>query len=251
MKTLSAHQPVYLPSVMLFNKIALSDCFVFLSHVQFVGRSWQQRNRIRGGGGEALFLSVPVRKKGRRFQAISETVIANDEDWRRKHLASLRQAYGKRPYFDLYFPRLEAVIARPWLSLCDLDIALIGELAACLDIRTPLLDSRDLHPEGHANAMLISLCRELGADRYVSNIGSSAYIDESAFAAAGIRHLWQNFQFPRYDQGAPFLDRLSVVDLLFNVGPAARSIILAAGDLTEHLDQVTDLSDPETAMEGQ
>lgn len=241
MTLLCAHQPVYLPSLMLFNKIALSDIFVFLSHVQFVGRSWQQRNRIRGAGGEAIFLSVPVVKKGRRFQTIGETEIATDADWRRKHLAGLRQAYGKRPFFERYYPRLEAVIQQPRDSLCDLNIALIRELAACLDIATPLLDSRDLRPQGQANALLISLCREVGADRYVSNVGSSAYIDVQAFAEAGIEHLWQNFRFPVYDQGAPFLDRLSVVDLLFNVGPAARAIMLSAGSLTANLAEVADL----------
>lgn len=244
MKTLSAHQPVYLPSVMLFNKIALSDVFVFLSHVQFVGRSWQQRNRIRGGGGEALFLSVPVIKKGRRFQSIGETEIARDEAWQKKHLAGIVQAYRKRPFFDRYYPRVEALLNQPWTHLCDLNIALTRELAACLEIATPLLDSRDLHPQGHANEMLISLCNELGADRYVSNLGSSAYIDVDAFAAAGVTHLWQNFSFPAYDQGAPFLDRLSVLDLLFNQGPAARELMLAAGSLTENLAEVADLREP-------
>lgn len=244
MKILSAHQPVYLPSVMLFNKIALSDVFIFLSHVQFVGRSWQQRNRIRGGGGEALFLSVPVLKKGRRFQDIDETEIAHDEAWQKKHLASIVQAYQKRPFFDRYFPRIEGLLLRPWTHLCDLDIALIRELAACLDIETPLLDSRDMHPQGQANEMLISLCHEVGADHYVSNVGSSAYIDVAAFAAAGVAHLWQNFRFPVYDQGAPFLDRLSVLDLLFNLGPAARELMLMAGELTENLDEVADLREP-------
>src|SRR5512143_3088231 len=128
MTTLSAHQPVYLPSVMLMNKIALSDLFVFLSHVQFVGRSWQQRNRIRNGDG-AVFLTVPVVKKGRRFQNIAETEIANDKDWRRKHLRAIQQAYGKCPYFGLYFPRLEAILSQPWASLCDLNIALTRQIA--------------------------------------------------------------------------------------------------------------------------
>jgi hypothetical protein len=245
MTILSAHQPVYLPSVMLFNKIALSDVFIFLSHVQFVGRSWQQRNRIRGGGGETIFLSVPVIKKGRRFQSIGETEIAQDEAWQKKHLAGIVQAYRKRPYFDRYFPRIEALLNQPWARLCDLDIALIRELAACLEIATPLLDSRDLHPEGQANAMLISLCHEVRADRYVSNVGSSAYIDVAAFAAAGVTHLWQNFRFPVYDQGAPFLDRLSILDLLFNLGPAARELVISAGSLTENLAEVADLREPD------
>ena len=44
---LSAHQPVYLPGIILFGKIAISDVFMFLGHVQFSRTSWQTRNRVR------------------------------------------------------------------------------------------------------------------------------------------------------------------------------------------------------------
>lgn len=240
MRTLSTHQPVYLPSVMLFNKIALSDVFVFLSHVQFEGRSWQQRNRIRNGN-EGIYLTVPVSKKGNRFQAIADTRIATDSDWRAKHLRGIRFAYQERPYFERYFPELEAMLSRDWHSLCDLNIALTQLILGWLEIGTTLLDSRDLHPEGKSNAMLVSLCREVGADRYVSNVGSRSYIDEALFSAAGVQHCWQDFRFPVYDQGAPFIDRLSVIDLLFNAGPAARSLVLEAGRVVERLDQVSEL----------
>ncbi|MBL4544831.1 MAG: WbqC family protein [Oceanicaulis sp.] len=46
---MSAHQPVYLPGLILFHKIALSDVFVLLPDVQFQRHSWQQRNRVRNG----------------------------------------------------------------------------------------------------------------------------------------------------------------------------------------------------------
>lgn len=237
---LSAHQPNYLPSAMLLNKIALSDRFVFLSHVQFVGRSWQQRNRIRNGDA-AIWLTLPVIKKGHRFQAIADVELATDQDWRHKHLASLRCGYGKRPYFDAYFPTLERLYRRDWTHLADLDIALTRQMLEWLDIGTPLADSRDLNPGGSGNELLIDLCRKTGADQYVSNIGSRAYIDEAAFAAAGVRHRWQDFSFPTYDQGAPFLERLSALDLLFNLGPAAGDLVRTGGCLKDGLDAVVNL----------
>lgn len=237
MTTISTHQPVYLPSAMLFNKIALSDMFLFLSHVQFEPRSWQQRNCIRNGD-EAIFLTVPVCKKGHRFQPINEVGITIDSDWRAKHLKSIQHSYSGRPFFRQYFPQLEALLMRDWRLLCDLNIALIKQILDWLEIRTPLLDSRDYALDGKGNEMLISLCKALGADHYVSNIGSAAYIDEAMFARAGIAHQWQKFEFPVYQQGAAFLDRLSVIDLLFNLGPASHDVVLQAGTIVDRLENV-------------
>src|SRR5512141_290320 len=103
---LSGHQPVYLPGIILFNKIALSDAFMFVGHCQYVKKSWHSRNRIRLGDRE-LWLSLPVRTAGAFDQPINETFLL-DGNWKRKHLGSIRQAYGKMPFFDMYFPGLQA-----------------------------------------------------------------------------------------------------------------------------------------------
>ena len=84
------------------------DVFVLLPDVQFQRHSWQQRNRVRNGK-DAIFLSVPVKKSGDLSRTIRQTEIA-DEPWRKKHLTTLKQVYGKRPHFDGYFPAIEALI---------------------------------------------------------------------------------------------------------------------------------------------
>jgi len=81
---LSGHQPVYLPGIILFNKIALSDAFMFVGHCQYTQKSWQTRNRIRLGEGEH-WLSVPVMKFRALGQSINDTEIL-DEHWKKKHL---------------------------------------------------------------------------------------------------------------------------------------------------------------------
>ena len=115
---LSGHQPVYLPGIILFNKIALSDAFMFVGHCQYTQKSWQTRNKIRLGNDEH-WLSIPVKKSGRFGQAINDTEIL-DEHWIRKHLGSIRQAYAKRPYFDQYYPDLERLISNCERKLGDL-----------------------------------------------------------------------------------------------------------------------------------
>jgi hypothetical protein len=225
----AAHQPVYLPGVVFFNKLALCDAFVFLTDVQLArGRSWQTRNRIRQAGGEQ-FLSVPVLRKGRGNQRIADTLIAENPGWQRRHVAALHYAYRRRPHFDTYFDAIAELLMRPWERLAELNMVLIRHLAACFGLTTAWHDSLQLDAPQGKNERLIGLCRSLGADAYLSNAGSMTYIDEAAFTAGGVTHLWQHFEHPIWDQGAPFLPHLSAVDLLFNLGPEAGDVIRACG----------------------
>ena len=88
---LSGHQPVYLPGILLFNKIALSDAFMFVPHCQYSPKSWQTRNYIRQGN-DKIMLSVPVEKNF--GQSIDQTKILNT-NWRAKHLRSIRQTSSR------------------------------------------------------------------------------------------------------------------------------------------------------------
>lgn len=224
---LSGHQPVYLPSLHLFSKIALSDKFMFVGHCQFVNKSWHSRNIIRGAA-QPLTLTVPVRKAGHFGQAISETEI-DGTHWKRKHLGSIRGAYQKRPFFKDYFPALEELINRPWTYLGDLNIALIIQFLEWLEIDTPIFYSEEYGISGQKTDMLTSMCRAMEADHYLSNEGARAYVDEKQLFEAGIYHCWQDFKHPHYDQGAEFIENFSIIDCLFNKGAESRELILGAG----------------------
>jgi hypothetical protein len=227
---LSGHQPVYLPGIILFNKIALSDVFMFVGHCQYSPKSWHTRNRIRNGGGE-IFLSVPVVKAGRFGQSVNETEIDN-QPWKRKHLATIYHTYHRRPFFPEYFPELEELVSRPWTSLGVMNMAIIRAMMCWFELDTPVLDSADYGVSGHQTDMLIGMCRAAGADRYLSNLGSQAYVDEEEMRCNGIEHCWQDFLHPVYEQGAAFLANMSAIDLAFNVGPRAGGIVRSCGRIT-------------------
>ncbi|HMA50114.1 MAG TPA: WbqC family protein [Magnetospirillaceae bacterium] len=228
---LSAHQPVYLPGIILFNKIALSDCFMFLGHAQLVKQSWHMRNRIRQGDSE-VFLTIPVKTAGRLGQAIDNTEFA-DDFWKRKHIETIRQAYRKRPYFDAYFGPIEALLSADWPSLGALNKALIRHFLALLDIRTPILESTDHDPQGHKTELLIEMTKAAGANAFLSNEGARVYVQEEQMRISGVGHHWQIFEHPTYPQGrTPFMPHLSIIDLLFNAGPEAGPIVRASGHVS-------------------
>ena len=62
MHIITGHQPVYLPWLGLFHKIALADTFVFMDDVQYLSQDWNNRNFIKGSQGKVR-LTVPVRLK--------------------------------------------------------------------------------------------------------------------------------------------------------------------------------------------
>ena len=57
-----------------FGLIDYVDEFIFLDHVQFVKRSWMQRNKIKSNN-EELIIRVPVETKGKRYQALKDVKI--------------------------------------------------------------------------------------------------------------------------------------------------------------------------------
>jgi len=230
-----AHQPTYLPSLHLLNKISFCDTFILLGHCQFVKQSWHVRNNIRSGK-DSMRLTVPIRKtgpirKGDKFgQNIANTPIDGDH-WKRKHLRAIAENYGKRPYFKDYYPEIEAIIQQPHESLAQLNNALLLKFMAWCALAPKVYYSEDYNIEGQKNQMLINLCQEFGANEYVSNPGARSYLDEPLFKKHNIQHFWQEFTHPTYDQGKAFIPNLSVIDLLFNMGPASGELVRNAGHL--------------------
>ena len=215
---LAAHQPQYLPWLGYFDKMARADHFVLLDTVQFKKNEWQNRNRIRAASGWQ-WLTVPVHA---RFPARFDEVEADQTaPWRRKHAATLRQAYARAPHRDDILRPLERLLQRPLHRLAQINIEAIRLLADLLEVRTETILASTLSgiPEG-PDERLIALCRRFGADSYLAGAGGRDYMDLEAWRRAGIEVIFQDFHGPVYDQGRPgFEANLSAVDFLMHCGP--------------------------------
>ena len=225
----AVHQPQYIPWLGYFDKIDKCDCFVFLDNVQYKHREYQNRNKIRAKSGW-MWLSVPVVYKGHSSQKVAEVVIDTSFDWQKKHWGSLVSDYGKAVFFEEYRPFFEAVYAKKWERLIDLNIHIITYILKQLKIEKPLYYETAIGTTTQATDRIIEICKKLSADTYLSGIGGKVYLEEEKFTRSGIKLTYQNFAHPQYHQqfvtkDDPFLRYMSILDLLFNEGPESVKIL--------------------------
>lgn len=222
-KRVAVVQSNYIPWKGYFDLIAAVDEFILLDDVQYTKRDWRNRNLIKTAQG-AQWLTIPVVNKGRQAQLITETEIS--ADWAGQHWARIRHSYMRAPFFRDYEPALAALYdtAAGMKRLSDINRLFLRGLCDLLDIRTPLVDSRSYGSQGAKTEKLLTLCRSAGAACYLSGPSARDYLEEPAFTAAGIRVEWMDYgSYPPYPQlYGDFDPHVSVIDLLFNTGPAAR-----------------------------
>lgn len=226
------HQPNFLPWLGYFDKLLRSDLFVLFDDVQFPrGKTFANRVQIKTPQGPN-WITVPVADKG-ELALIKDTRIAPNPSWKRKLLRTLEVSYAKAPYSKDYLPGLKEIIEAATDKLCPLNCALLTWCVQQLGGRTQLVYSSALckdQPAIEGNEKIRYLLKIMGATVYISGegAGSRRYIEEEWFKQQGIQLEWQKFHHPQYPQlQGPFAEKLSIIDLIFNCGPHAPSILLS------------------------
>ena len=221
MKRVAIIQPNYIPWKGYFDIVHAVDIFIFLDDVQYTQRDWRNRNRIKLANGTSSWLTVPT--QGGRSQSIHEVLVDRSQDWSRKHAEALRHSYARSPFFDRYHPRIIEILASGHERLADLDIDLTKQICEWLAIPTELRRSSEMGGAGAKDERLIELVRAVGGDFYLSGPAARDYIVPKRFEDAGITLAYHDYAgYPEYPQvSAPFDHYLTVLDLLFAVGPEA------------------------------
>ena len=219
-------QPTYLPWIGYFGLINSVDLFVFLDSVQFDKRSWQQRNKIKSPTG-SLYLTVPVLSKGLNKQKIKDVRIEKNQEFYKKHINSIKHNYNKSLFYNKYSEKIFKLISNENEYLCDLNIQLIKLISSILGIKTKTIISSDLKSNGKKSELLASICLEVGANEYVSPLGSKNYLNKTdIFLKKNISLKYFYFKHPIYSQlFNKFEYNLSVLDLLMNCGNKSLDII--------------------------
>ena len=229
-KSVAIVQSCYIPWKGYFDLISSVDEFILFDDRQFTRRDWRNRNRIKTPQG-SQWLTIPVETKGRYHQRIDETVIS-DPGWARQHWKTIVHNYASAPSFPHYRERLEALYesaSDPRLSAVNRHfLEAINEL---LGIGTTLSWSTDYEAEGARTERLVSLCRAAEATHYLSGPSARSYLDEGAFADAGIEVSYFDYaDYPEYEQlYAPFDHAVTILDLILNTGPDAPRYMKAVG----------------------
>ncbi len=217
-------QPSYVPWRGYFDLVKKADVFVFYDDVQYDKHGWRNRNRIKTAGG-TQWLTIPVLAKGNVETGlpINEVRTAMAQGWARKHLATIRQSYGKAPFFSMFAPLIESFYREPPELLASFTMDTTQKLAEALGITgTKFVRSSELGVPGTKTERLLGILRSVGADHYISGPSARAYIDPALFEQAKIGLEYATYEYPEYEQlYPPFDPQVSILDLMFMKGASA------------------------------
>ncbi|MCG9584133.1 WbqC family protein [Vibrio tubiashii] len=225
-KRVAISQSNYIPWKGYFDLIASADVFVLYDDMQYTKRDWRNRNKIQTANG-TQWLTIPVEVKGKYHQKINETLVAG-QSWRRKHWAAICQNYSKAPFFKEYKETFETLyLEKQFEKLSDINYAFMLKICQLLGITTQLVWSTEFELQGERSERLVNICKHLKADVYVTAPAAKSYLETPIFDAEGIQVDWFDYdgykEYPQLSEN--FEPGVSVLDLIFNMGPDARKYL--------------------------
>lgn len=224
---LTAHQPVYLPWLGLFHKIALAEKFCIFDIAQYQTKDFNNRNKIKTNTGP-IWLSVPVESKDHLNKKLCDIKIIND-GWNKKHFKSIDLAYRKAPFYSKYIGDLETLLmGKNYTYLADLNFATLEFGLNALGIEIPIITASSFDFQGSKSDLVLDMCKTLGAGDYIFGAQGNDYADINSFLSWHINPHFQQYNHPVYPQlHGEFEPYMSVIDLLFNVGEKSFDVLMS------------------------
>jgi hypothetical protein len=194
----------YLPCLEYFTCILQYDRIYVDIEERYVKQTYRNRCKVLTTN-KVDVLTVPV-KSYEAGSLTKDIKIDYNQDWIRRHLGCFKSAYGKSPFFEFYAPELLRIYQKNFVYLVDLNYEL---LTFCLKL------------VGVKNEVMYNLSGEINSSEHVIN-------DISLINNRKGNNLFKYYQPVPYYQtfGNDFVSNLSIIDLLFNMGPEAKSVLL-------------------------
>ena len=228
---LTAHQPVYMPWLGLFHKIALADQYCIFDIAQYQKKDFNNRNKIKTHAGP-IWLTVPVESKNHFDKSLKDIKIINN-GWNKKHFKAIDLAYRKAPFYSYYIELIESLLMdQKYELLADLNWATLKFALVALSIDMPIWKASDFEFKGVKSDLVLDMCVGLKASSYIFGSLGQDYADIEEFLSHDVIPHFQEYIHPVYQQlHGEFEPYMSVIDLLFNVGPESLEVIMSGNSV--------------------
>jgi hypothetical protein len=206
--------------------MASVDEFILYDDMQYTKRDWRNRNRIKTEHG-LKWLSVPVEVKGKYFQKIKDTRIA-DKNWNLNHLSIILQSYKKAPCFPEIKDFIEDVYNQCNFNfLSEVNHHFLIKISSYIGFNPKISWSSDFNLKKDRNERLVSICKDLNATEYYSGESAKFYLDDQLFKDNNIKVNWyENDGYKEYQQiNGNFTHYVSIIDLLFHQGVNSKNYL--------------------------
>jgi hypothetical protein len=224
--SISISQPQYFPWPGLFEQMKLSDIFVNYVDVSFT-RGFFNRVKIKGPNG-TIWLSVPL-ANFHQGQSIQEVQVGPQSEWLPQQRSSLEFNYKKSPYLkdmlDIFDGSLTSEIIGKGIS--EISRKSTEGLAKYFDLHanTLFLESTDYSAHASGSKRILEICKDLGADSYITGHGSANYLNHEEFEREKIEVWYMDYSLtPYHQQFGNFNPFVSTLDVVANMGTAGSTV---------------------------
>ena len=186
----------YFGPVQWYQKLHRADAVLIEQWESFQKQTYRNRCQIATTNGVQA-LTVPVERG--TSPLIKDIRISDHGNWRHLHWMALQSAYGESPFFEYYQDDIRPFFEQRWDYLVDFNEAICQKMCELIDIQPQVARSLEFVAEPKEQA------------DYRTAINPKHPAPDAGFAPK-----------PYYQVYAPkhgFLPNLSVLDLLFNMGP--------------------------------
>jgi hypothetical protein len=233
-KTVTMHQPNYLPWIGLFSKISQTDCFVIMDNFQYTKNGVTHRNKVRTNVG-SHYLTIPIEKKFTR-SIIKDVELPSDRKWQELHWMTIYHEYLKSDFFSGHADFFKELYFKNFFYLWQINMEIIRYLLKCFEINVEIITASELNlPEDLKHTdMIVGVMKKIGATTYLSGPSGKGYLEMEKFPQNGMICKFAKFEHPVYKQRyAGFEPNLAAIDLLFNTGPNSGEIVRKSGRIED------------------
>jgi hypothetical protein len=192
-------EPQYWGSISYFKELVSANNIVLDIHSNFQKGTYRNRCKIMGPNG-LLSLSVPLVKGNGQHSIFNQVRISYSENWRKDHWQSLVSSYRRSAYFEFYEEQIALIYINDYEFLKDFNVASLKIVSELLRIPFDIKFTENY----------------ISKDSFEGN-------DARDIIHPTARKMKYSYELPKYPQvfmdRMDFLSDLSILDILFNLGP--------------------------------
>lgn len=197
----------YLAPVEYYSKLLAYDKIFIEQHDHYMKQTYRNRCTIAGPGGE-LALSIPTVKPESPKCPMKDIRISDHGNWRHLHWNAIESAYNSTPFFEYYKDDFHPFYEKRYEFLADFNEELCSLICRLIDIQ-PIVERTVEYK--------ISFAADEFDFRESIHPKKDFHLNDTEFIA-----------YPYYqvfEERLGFLPNLSIIDLLFNMGPESLLVL--------------------------
>jgi len=179
-------------------------------HDNYIKQTYRNRCTVGSANGP-LSLIVPVKRRKGEKTTVKDIKIDYDTNWRKDHRQGIISSYNSSPFFEYIRDEIEPFFFRKYEFLIDMNFDILIKTLECLEIE----------------------CNPELTSHYDFNTSSYGAIDLRDIIHPK-KHSEEDLSFHPvpytqvFSSKLGFIPNLSILDLLFNTGKEAKSILKAS-----------------------